>query len=94
MGGSLFGLLMTSDLALFHTILHQKQFVVQLPAKQQVVQVTIRPPDVIVCVEQLAQALVAKTATNQAKISFFMIHPSQLKCQTTQALFFSIAQAF
>lgn len=72
MGGSLFDEVIKPHLALFHTILHQKQLVVQLPAKQQVVQVTIRPPEVIVCVEQLAQTLVAKTVAAHAKINFFI----------------------
>jgi hypothetical protein len=71
-GGSLFDEVIKPHLALFHTILHQKQLVVQLPAKQQVVQVTIRPPEVIVCVEQLAQTLVAKTVAAHAKINFFI----------------------
>ena len=52
---------MTSDLAGFQNSLHQKQLVWQLFPKQQVVQVTIRPPETIVCVLQ-AQAVEAKTA--------------------------------
>jgi hypothetical protein len=59
--GSLFGGVATLHLAVFQNSLYQKQLVWQLFPKQQVVQVTIRPPETIVCVLQ-AQAVEAKTA--------------------------------
>jgi hypothetical protein len=46
--------------------------VVQLPPKQQVVQVTMRPPDVMVCVEQLAQTIDATVASQIPMSAFFM----------------------
>jgi len=54
---------------------NQKQFVVQLPPVQQVVQVTIRPLDMIVCVEQAAHVAVAAAANAIAMIAFFMMSP-------------------
>jgi hypothetical protein len=54
---------------------NQKQLVVQLPKLQQVVQVTIRPPDMMVCVVQDAQTAVAAVASVKATISFFMMFP-------------------
>ena len=47
----------------------------QLPKLQQVVQVTIRPPDKIVCVVQLAHTAVAAVANAMAANTFFMLSP-------------------
>jgi hypothetical protein len=49
--------------------------VVQLPKLQQVVQITVRPPDMMVCVLQDAQTAVADAASVKATISFFMMFP-------------------
>jgi hypothetical protein len=50
--------------------------VTQLPKLQQVVQVTIRPPDMIVWVVQDAQTAVAAVASAMAANTFFMLSPS------------------
>jgi hypothetical protein len=47
--------------------------VVQLPPKQQVVHVTMRPPLVMVCVVQAAQVVVAVAAIQSAMSAFFMV---------------------
>ena len=52
---------------------NQKQLVTQLPKLQQVVQVTMRPPDMMVCVEQLAQTAVAAVANAMAANTFFIV---------------------
>jgi hypothetical protein len=54
---------------------NQKQLVVQLGPKQQVVQVTIRPPELMLCVEQLAHTAVAAVASAMAANTFFMVSP-------------------
>jgi hypothetical protein len=50
--------------------------VVQLPKLQQVVQITVRPPDMMVCVLQDAQTAVAAVASAMAANTFFMLSPS------------------
>jgi hypothetical protein len=49
--------------------------VLQLPNWQQVVHVTYRPFEKMVCVLQLAQTAVADTVSAIAMIAFFMMFP-------------------